>query len=77
MIFITRIQLFILNERVIEEARQKVKKKSKTRFACIGTVALASRVNVVMFILHNCLKKIYPLTDIETYRLNQSRGQII
>ena len=51
VIFIGRIELFRLNERVIEEARCKVKKKLKTRFACIGTVPFARKVNVDLFIL--------------------------
>ena len=51
LIFITRIELFGLNERVIEEARIKVKKKLKTKFACIRTVALARKVNSTIFIL--------------------------
>ena len=53
MKLITGIKLFKLNERGIEEARSKVKKKEevKKRFACIGTVDLASKVNVTVFIL--------------------------
>ena len=43
VIFITRIKHFRLNERVIEEARWKVKKKLKTRFAYIGTVPFAKK----------------------------------
>ena len=51
VIFITRIELFGWHERVIEEAIGKVKKKFKTRFACIGTGAFAWKVNVITFIL--------------------------
>ena len=45
-IFFTRIEQFGLNERVNEEARVKVKKKLKTRFACIRTVPFARKVKV-------------------------------
>ena len=50
LIFITRIELFGFNERVIEEARGQVKKKLKTRFECIETVAFARKVTAIMFI---------------------------
>ena len=39
--------------RSIVEARSKIKKKLKTRFPCIETVAFARKVNVTMFILMN------------------------
>ena len=76
MIFITRIELFRLNKRVIEEARLKVKKMFKTRFACIGTVALARRVNPAMFILIKtvifiCRGRHKGMANVETYRDRQ------
>ena len=51
MIFITRIELFGLNERAIKEARWKVKKELETRFACIETVPFAREIHVTKFIL--------------------------
>ena len=53
MRFITQIELFRWNERVIEESRSKVKKKEelKIRLAFNGTVAFAIKVDLTMFIL--------------------------
>ena len=51
VIFITKVELFGWHKRVVEEARGKVKKKLKIMFACIGTVAFASKVYIIMFIL--------------------------
>ena len=62
-----------LKERVIMEARWKVKKKLKARFACIGTVAFARKVNVTMFILMKtvifiCRVRHEGIANEETYR---------
>ena len=78
MILITRIELFGLNERDIEEARGKVKKKVKTWFACIGTVAFARKVNVTMFILMKtgifiCRGRHEGIANVETYRDRQGQ----
>ena len=79
VIFITKIELFGLNERVIEEARWKVKKKLITRFACIGTVPFARKVHVTLFIVMKTVIFIYRgrhegITNVETHRDRQ--GQI-
>ena len=51
----------------------KVKKKLKTRFACIGTVAYARKVNVTMFIMMKtvifiCRGRHEGVANVETYR---------
>ena len=68
VIFITIIELFGLNE-----ARRKVQKKLKTKFACIGTVTFARKVNVTMFILMKidifiCRDKHEGIANVESYR---------
>ena len=52
--------------------------KLKTRFAYIGTVALARRVNVIMFILMKtfqfiCRRKHEGIANVETYRDRQGQ----
>ena len=64
MIFITIIELFGLNERVIKEVRGKVEKKFKTRFGCFGTVAFVRKVNLTIFILRGRHEGI---ANVETY----------
>ena len=59
-------------------ARWKVKKKLKTRFACIGTVAFARKVNVTMFILMKtvifiCRGRHEGITNVKTYRDRQGQ----
>ena len=78
MIFITRIKLFGLNERAIEEARWKVKKEIETRFACIETVPFARKVNVTMLILMKtvifiCRGRHEGIASVETYRDRQGQ----
>ena len=67
-----------MDERVIEEARSKVKntEEIKHEFACIETVAFASKVNVTMFIpmktvLIICRRKNAGIANVETYRDKQ------
>ena len=80
VILITKIELFGLNERVIEEAIWKVKKKLKTRFACIGTVAFP-RNYVTMFILIKtsifiCRGSHEGIANVVTYRDRQGQTGI-
>ena len=54
----------------------KTKEEVKTRFACIGTVAFARKVNVTMFILMKtvifiCRGRHEGMANVETYRDRQ------
>ena len=78
LIFITKEELFGLNERVIEEARWRVKKKLKTRFACIRKVPFARNVDVTMFRLMKtfifiCRGRHEGTSNVETYRDRQGQ----
>ena len=58
--------------------KQEVKKKLKTRFACIGTLAFARKVNVTMFILMKtiifiCKGRHKGIANVETYRDGQGQ----
>ena len=53
--------------------KKRRKKKMKTRFACIGTVAFASKVNVTMFIpimtgIFTCRGRNAGIANVETNR---------
>ena len=60
------------------DQKQRRKKRLKIRFACIGTVTFASKVNVTMFILMKTVIFIYKgrnvcIANVETYRDRQGQ----
>ena len=63
---------------ILRKQNKKVKKKLKTRLACIGTLASARKVNLNKFILMKtviviCMGRHEGIANVETYRDRQGQ----